>query len=149
ASRCGKYGLSLVKKVMGLDNDWRTALAKERWALTVDPNKHTPHKHKAQKTLSQEQAVEALISRSGYTMLTLLQQMREGVILLNEANQVVYVNPAAEKLLHLKSDELRDATIDSLAPHFAGASLKQLLESARAKQEPILTQVWSLPLERQ
>ena len=137
---------------MGLDNDWRTALAKERWALTVDPNKHTPHtphKHKGQKTLSQEHAVEALLSRSGYTMLTLLEQMRDGFILLNEANQVVYVNPAAEKLLHLKSDELRDTTIDSLAPHFAGASLKQLLESARAKQEPILTQVWSLPLERQ
>lgn len=50
---------------------------------------------------------------------TILQSLREGILVVNEQNEIVFLNPRAEKMLGVKRDEVLGKRISSALRHLA------------------------------
>lgn len=77
--------------------------------------------------------------------ITVLQNMKDGVIVLNNQQRILYINPVSEKLLNKREDEVigqpfaqvSGAYSQALHPHFAGGEHKAEIEVAEGESSKI------------
>jgi diguanylate cyclase (GGDEF)-like protein len=93
-------------------------------------------------------AVEETLRKAGYSMITLLENMQDGFMLFNHQWQLIYLNPAAEKMLNINRNTITGDTVRNLLSGFTGAPLDQHFTTALTKQETVRLHALYHPYQR-